>query len=51
MAEPVPAARILALTVMDGFDSSGALGIVMVVSAGLSTAISILFAVALRRSR
>jgi polyferredoxin len=42
---------VLAFTVTDGSDSTGPLGVVMLVSAGLSATLSILFAVVLRRSR
>jgi hypothetical protein len=42
---------VLGLTITDGTDSTRALGVVMLVGAAVSAILSILFAVALRRSR
>lgn len=42
---------VLVLTTADDADGNGALGVVMLVGAAVSTTLAILFAVALRRSR
>ncbi|OUE18973.1 hypothetical protein BFL36_13095 [Clavibacter michiganensis] len=42
---------VLVLMAADGADENGALGVVMLVGAAVSATLSILFAVALRRSR
>ncbi|KZC94530.1 MULTISPECIES: hypothetical protein [Clavibacter] len=45
------AVGVLALMAADGTEGNGALGVVMLIGAAVSVTLSILFAVALRRSR
>ncbi|MDA3804880.1 hypothetical protein PED38_08730 [Clavibacter sp. CT19] len=51
VAQVAVAVGVLALMAADGTEGNGALGVVMLIGAAVSVTLSILFAVALRRSR